>query len=309
MVNNFKIYKNFNLSKKDKGAIILIGNFDGLHRGHQKLFNRAKSFKKKFKLKIGVITFDPIPKMFFKGLNNYRLLNFDQKIQLLKKNSVDFIVNQKFNIRFSKISCLDFINKILFNKIKPKFIFVSDNFRFGYKRAGDIKLLKSLEKDYDYKIINPSPLKSKKFVISSTLIRKNLETGNLKKVKKFLGTAWNSEIIQEKIKNKKFKYWIYEVENSIKGYLGIQFLEEEIEILGIGVNQGSRRKNIATELMDELIEYFEKSEYKKIILEVRESNTVAQRLYKKYGFKQISRRKKYYVDEDAKVYQREKIYA
>jgi len=133
---------------------------------------------------------------------------------------------------------------------------------------------------------------------------------SLEKIEKLIfGTAWNSEIIQEKIKNKKFKYWIYEVENSIKGYLGIQFLEEEIEILGIGVNQGSRRKNIATELMDELIEYFEKSEYKKIILEVRESNTVAQRLYKKYGFKQISKRKKYYVDEDAKVYQREKIYA
>ena len=133
---------------------------------------------------------------------------------------------------------------------------------------------------------------------------------NLTEIEKSIfGTAWDSEIIKEKIDNRKFKYWIYEVENSIKGYLGIQFLEEEIEILGIGVNQGSRRKNIATELMDELIEYFEKSEYKKIILEVRESNTVAQRLYKKYGFKQISRRKKYYVDEDAKVYQREKIYA
>ena len=190
MVNNFRIYKNFNLSKKDKEAIILIGNFDGLHKGHQKLFNKAKNFKKKFKLKIGVITFDPIPKMFFKRLNNYRLSNFDQKIQLLKKNYVDFIVNQKFNIRFSKISCHDFIKKILFNKIKPKYIFVSDNFRFGYKRAGDIKLLKSLEKDYDYKIINPSPLKSKKFIISSTLVRKNLEMGNLKKVKKFLGRNW-----------------------------------------------------------------------------------------------------------------------
>ncbi len=190
MVNNLKIYKNFNLSKNDKGAIILIGNFDGLHRGHQKLFNKAKSFKKKFKLKIGVITFDPIPKMFFKKLHNYRLSNFDQKIQLLKKNNVDFIINKKFNIKFSKISCLDFVKKILFKKVKPKYIFVSDNFRFGHKRAGDIKLLKSLEKDYDYKIINPSPLKSKKFVISSTLIRKNLDTGNLKKVKKFLGRNW-----------------------------------------------------------------------------------------------------------------------
>ena len=82
MVKNFRIYKNFNLSKRDKEAIILIGNFDGLHRGHQKPFNKAKNFKKKFKLRIGVITFDPIPKMFFKKLHNYRLSNFDQNITL-----------------------------------------------------------------------------------------------------------------------------------------------------------------------------------------------------------------------------------
>ena len=190
MVNNLKIYNNFNLGRKDKGSIILIGNFDGLHKGHQKLFNKARNFKKKYKLKIGVVTFDPIPKMFFRKLYNYRLSNFDQKINLLKKNKVDFIINKKFNSKFSKITCFDFIKKILFNKIKPKYIFVSDNFRFGYKRAGDIKLLKSLEKNYGYKIINPSPLKSKKFVISSTLIRNNLERGNLKKVKKFLGRNW-----------------------------------------------------------------------------------------------------------------------
>ena len=91
MVNNFKIYKNFNLSEKDKRSIILIGNFDGLHRGHQKLFNKAMNFKKKYKLKIGVITFDPIPKMFFKQLNNYRLSSFDQKIQLLKLQLNDLL--------------------------------------------------------------------------------------------------------------------------------------------------------------------------------------------------------------------------
>ena len=147
-------------------------------------------------------------------------------------------------------------------------------------------------------------------MISEMIDCDNETSRSLENIEKLIfGTAWNYEIIQEKIRSREFKYWIYEVENSIKGYLGIQFLEEEIEILGIGVNQGSRRKNIATELMDELIEYFEKSEYEKIILEVRESNTVAQRLYKKYGFKKISKRKKYYVDEDAEVYLREKIYA
>ena len=132
---------------------------------------------------------------------------------------------------------------------------------------------------------------------------------NLAEIEKSIfGKAWDAYVIEAMIEHKKFKYWIYQVENSIKGYLGIRFLEEEIEILGIGVKQGSRRKKIATELMDELIKYFEKSEYKKIILEVRVSNTVAQKIYKKYGFKKISKRKNYYVDEDAEVYLKEKIY-
>ena len=117
MVNNLKIYNNFNLGRKDKGSIILIGNFDGLHKGHQKLFNKARNFKKKYKLKIGVVTFDPIPKMFFRKLYNYRLSNFDQKIHLLKKNKVDFIINKKFNAKFSRITCFDFIKKFYLKRL------------------------------------------------------------------------------------------------------------------------------------------------------------------------------------------------
>ena len=259
MVNNFKIYKNFNLTEKDKGAIILIGNFDGLHKGHQKLFNNAKSFKKKFKLRIGVITFDPIPKMFFKKLYNYRLSNFDQKIQLLKKNYVDFVINKKFSIKFSKISSFDFIKKILFNKVKPKYIFVSDNFRFGYKRAGDIKLLKTLEKDYQYKIINPSPLKSKKFVISSTLIRKNLEKGNLKKVKRLLGRNWCIEGKVEKGRQLGKKIGFPTCNIDIKDY---KIPKIGVYAVNVSLNNKSKLKGIAN------IGYRPTFNQKKLVLEV-----------------------------------------
>ena len=75
-----KIYKNFNLKKKHKSSIILIGNFDGVHLGHRKLFNLAKNYKKKFKLNIGVLTFEPIPKMFFnQKITNFKISNFNQK--------------------------------------------------------------------------------------------------------------------------------------------------------------------------------------------------------------------------------------
>ena len=65
-------YKNFKIKKTHQNSILLIGNFDGLHLGHQKLFKLANIYKKKYKLKLGVITFDPIPKMFFnKNYVNY----------------------------------------------------------------------------------------------------------------------------------------------------------------------------------------------------------------------------------------------
>ena len=75
-----KLYKNFNISNNHKGSIILIGNFDGIHLGHQKLFKIARNYKRKFKLNIGVVTFEPMPKMYFnKKVKNFRISNFNQK--------------------------------------------------------------------------------------------------------------------------------------------------------------------------------------------------------------------------------------
>ena len=194
MVKKIRYYKNFNINKSDKNSIILIGNFDGVHLGHQKLFNSALQYKKKTKLKIGVVTFEPIPKMFFfKNLKNYRILNFNQKLKLLKKFNIDFIINKKFDRKFSKTHCNKFVSEILHKKLNAKCIFVSDNFRFGNKRKGDLKLLKFFEKEYNYKIINPLPLKKKNKIISSTLIRKLLKRGKLNLVNKYLNRRWSVE--------------------------------------------------------------------------------------------------------------------
>ena len=192
MVKKLKVYKDFNISKKFKNSIILIGNFDGLHIGHQKLFNIARNYKYKKKLKIGVITFDPIPKMFFNpNFKNYRISNFTQKIEILKSYKIDFIINKKFDKKFSKTKHTNFIKNVLYKKIKPKYIFVSNNFRFGNKREGDVNSLKKLEKTYDYKVINPSPLKKNQKIISSTLVRKYLSEGKINIVNKYLKRNWS----------------------------------------------------------------------------------------------------------------------
>ena len=189
-----KLYKNFNISKNHKGSIILIGNFDGLHLGHQKLFKLAENYKKKFKLKIGVVTFEPMPKMFFnKKIKNFRISKINQKNKILNDLGVDFIITKKFDKRFSKIQSSSFIKKILYQKLNSKYIFVSNNFRFGNKREGDVVQLIKKENIYDYKIIEAKPLVIKKKIISSTFIRKLLEKGDLKKANNLLNRNWSIE--------------------------------------------------------------------------------------------------------------------
>ena len=117
-----KLYKNFNIKNIHKNSIILIGNFDGVHLGHQKLFKLANSYKKKYKLKIGVVNFDPMPKMFFnRSLKNFRITSISQKVDLLSKLKVDFIITKKFDKLFSKTKSINFIKEILYKKLKSKF--------------------------------------------------------------------------------------------------------------------------------------------------------------------------------------------
>ena len=194
-----KHYSNFNIQKKYKGSIILIGNFDGLHQGHQKLFKLAQSYKKKYNLKIGVINFDPMPKMFFnKKLKNFRLSNVQQKIKLLSKFKVDFVITKKFDKKFSKTKALNFISEILNKKLNSKFVFVSNNFRFGNNREGNVNLLIKNEKNYNYKVIKPKPFIKDKKIVSSSLIRNLLENGYLEKANKLLNRNWTIEGIVQK---------------------------------------------------------------------------------------------------------------
>ena len=194
MVNLIKIYNSFNIKKIHKHSILLIGNFDGVHLGHQKLFTLAKKYKKKYSIKIGVLTFEPMPKMFFNDkLKNFRISSLKQKINLLKKYNVDFIITKKFTKEFSKTKSVNFISQVLGNKLNPKFVFVSNNFRFGNKREGNVNQLIKNENLYDYKIIKPKPLKLKNKIASSSLIRNYLQNGKLDKVNRLLNRKWAIE--------------------------------------------------------------------------------------------------------------------
>ena len=197
-----KIYNNLSNIKKLKKSVVAVGNFDGIHLGHKQVLKEAYNKAKKNKLNFGVITFEPVPVMFFnKVIRNHRINNLEQKISGLKNLKVDFLVIIKFNKNFSNLNYLSFIEKILIKKINSKFIFVSKNFKFGKNRKGNIKKLLENEDLFSFKTCVSKPLKKKNKVLSSSIIRSEINKGNVKQANKFLGREWS--IIGKIIKGKK----------------------------------------------------------------------------------------------------------
>ena len=187
-----KIYKNTNLNKKHQNGVIAIGNFDGLHLGHQKVINEAKEKARKNNLPFGIMTFEPVPVMFFNtNIKNHRINSLDQKKSQLKKLKLDFLIIIKFDKKFSTLTAEKFIMKIISDKTKCRFLFVSKNFKFGYKRKGNVQILKKYEKLCDFKSIITQPSKRNKKIISSTLIRKKIALGKIMEANKLLNRNWS----------------------------------------------------------------------------------------------------------------------
>ena len=187
-----KTYNNLNLDSKHRRGVIAIGNFDGIHLGHQKVINDAKKKAKKNRLPFGLMTFEPVPVMFFnKKIKNHRINSLEQKKDQLKKLKLNFLIVIKFNKKFSSLSPEEFIKKIIHKKTNCRFLYVSKNFKFGFKRKGNIETLKKYEKQYDFKNVIVKPFKVKKKTISSTFIRKKIRQGHIEEVNKLLNRNWS----------------------------------------------------------------------------------------------------------------------
>ncbi len=189
-----KIYNNTNIKFKHKKAVVAIGNFDGVHLGHQKVLKEAKITAKKLRLPFGAMTFEPMPVMFFnKKIKNHRVNSLNQKKYYLKKLKLDFLVIVKFNRIFSSLTAEKFIENIIYKKINCKYIYISRNFKFGFKRKGNLKTLKFFENKFGYKSIITKPYKKNNKIISSTIIRKKIASGKINEANKLLGRKWSIE--------------------------------------------------------------------------------------------------------------------
>jgi len=178
----------FNRRLNTKGIVLVLGNFDGVHIGHQKLIKEAVKYSHKRKLSCYAMTFDPHPQEVVNPGRGLSLLTtLSERLDLLKMYGLDGVVVKKFTKLISRLSPEKFIKDLLVDHLRIKKVFVGFDFAFGRNRSGSISLLKKLGKKYDFEVHDVSPVKTQGHLVKSSTIREMLTTGNFSTAFKLLG--------------------------------------------------------------------------------------------------------------------------
>ncbi len=184
-----------NCREQHQNGVVTIGNFDGLHLGHQKIFEQLHAEAKLLDTHGYLMTFEPLPQEYFaKGNKAGRLMNRVEKMRLLNSFNPsirpDYLLFLNFNQALASMSAGEFIEKILIEKLKIKAVIVGDDFRFGCDRKGDFALLQSYGKKYQFSVISIASHLIEKQRVSSTLIRNALSNNQLTAADKMLGRPY-----------------------------------------------------------------------------------------------------------------------
>ncbi|QYN45754.1 bifunctional riboflavin kinase/FAD synthetase [Gilliamella sp. ESL0405] len=177
-----------NIKNQVSQCVLTLGNFDGVHLGHQQLINHLITQGKRLNLPTVVMLFEPQPLEFFCPDNApSRLTSFQEKVILIEKLGIDYIIAIPFNQTFAKMSADDFIQDWLINKLQAKYIAIGDDFRFGYERKGDINLLEHYAQTYGFAVESIPTFVFDHLRVSSTAVRKALSNNDFQLAHCLLG--------------------------------------------------------------------------------------------------------------------------
>lgn len=173
----------------NRETAVAIGKFDGLHLGHQRLLQEILE-KKKDGLAACVFTFDPSPAVFFKAADGKELATKEEKRKYLEQIGVDILVEFPMNRESAAMVPQVFIEEILVRKMHVRFLAAGTDVSFGAKGAGNAELLQELAPIHDYEVKTIEKVKLNECEISSTLVRSQVEAGNMPYVKALLGMPY-----------------------------------------------------------------------------------------------------------------------
>jgi len=180
-----------NLKPEHHGCVATIGNFDGVHLGHQAVLGQLAQKADELKLPLTVVTFEPQPQEFFRPEESPpRLTRFREKVQALRRYAVNRVLVLRFNEKFSQQSPDDFIQNLLVDGLGVKYLVVGDDFRFGKNRAGDFAMLQDVGMDQGFEVVNMHTFALDGDRVSSTRVREALWMGDLNAAEKLLGRIY-----------------------------------------------------------------------------------------------------------------------
>jgi riboflavin kinase/FMN adenylyltransferase len=178
-----KIIKENNIKITDETACT-IGTFDGIHKAHKKIIDKLKNYP----YKSMVITFEPPPKLFFgdRYKNFCNIIDLETKIDIFESLKLDYLFIMKFDENFIKIQASEFL-EFLVKSLNCRALIVGYDWKFGYRKEGNIDFLKRFQKIYNYELEIINPVMEDSIRISSSYIRELLKKGYVDKVKNYLG--------------------------------------------------------------------------------------------------------------------------
>ena len=177
-----------NLRPQHRGCVATIGNFDGVHLGHQAVIGQLAEKADDMDLPAVVISFEPQPLEYFAPAKApSRLTRFREKLQALKRYAVDRVLCLPFNQKLANLGYKEFIQQILVDGLDVKYLVVGDDFRFGKNREGHFEHLVEAGKEHDFQVVNMHTFAIDNERVSSTRIRHALEQGDMEKAEQLLG--------------------------------------------------------------------------------------------------------------------------
>ncbi len=173
------------------GCVATIGNFDGIHLGHQAVLNQLAMKGDALSLPVVVITFEPQPNEFFSPDNApARLSRFREKVEALRCYAIQQLCVLRFNRKLAQMTAHDFIQQLLITGLNVRYLVVGDDFKFGKDRQGNFDLLQQAGKEHGFQVVNMHTFSIENRRVSSTRIRQALETGDLMLAEKLLGRPY-----------------------------------------------------------------------------------------------------------------------
>lgn len=175
---------------------LTIGNFDGVHLGHQALLARVRDAASRLGVSTAVMTFEPHPREFFAQLAGdpgkapARIANLRDKLQSLSDAGIDRVIVEHFNAHFAALSPQEFVEKVLVQGLHVKWLIVGEDFRYGAKRAGDLATLIEAGKQYGFEVEALPTVTNEGVRISSSAVRSALAQGDLTHAKQLLGHTY-----------------------------------------------------------------------------------------------------------------------